>query len=24
MPEYKDAVHLTNYGYVVDYSKLPI
>jgi hypothetical protein len=24
MPEYKDAVHMTNTGYVVDYSKLPI
>ena len=24
MPEYKDAVHMTNVGYVVDYSKLPI
>jgi hypothetical protein len=24
MPEYKDAVHTTNVGYVVDYSKLPI
>lgn len=24
MPEYKDAVHMTNIGYVVDYSKLPI
>ena len=24
MPEYKHAVHTTNIGYVVDYSKLPI
>jgi hypothetical protein len=24
MPEYKDTVHMTNAGYVVDYSKLPI
>ena len=24
MPKYKDAVHMTNIGYVVDYSKLPI
>jgi hypothetical protein len=24
MPEYKDAVHMTNIGYMVDYSKLPI
>ena len=24
MPEYKHAVHTTNVGYVVDYSKLPI
>jgi hypothetical protein len=24
MPEYKHAVHTTNTGYVVDYSKLPI
>ena len=24
MPDYKDAVHITNTGYVVDYSKLPI
>lgn len=24
MPEYKHAVHMTNTGYVVDYSKLPI
>jgi len=24
MPEYKDAVHMTNTGYVVDYSKLSI
>jgi hypothetical protein len=24
MPQYKDAVHMTSIGYVVDYSKLPI
>jgi hypothetical protein len=24
IPEYKDAVHMTNIGYMVDYSKLPI
>ena len=24
MPDYKHAVHTTNVGYVVDYSKLPI
>ena len=24
MPDYKNAVQLTNTGYVVDYSKLPI
>lgn len=24
MPQYKDAVHMTSVGYVVDYSKLPI
>jgi hypothetical protein len=24
MPKYKNAVHMTNIGYVVDYSKLPI
>ena len=24
MPQYKNAVHMTNIGYVVDYSKLPI
>lgn len=24
MPQYKDAVHMTNVGYMVDYSKLPI
>lgn len=24
MPQYKDAVHMTNIGYMVDYSKLPI
>jgi hypothetical protein len=24
MPDYKHAVHTTNLGYVVDYSKLPI